>query len=85
MTALGLIAGVCTTACWVPQLARSLRTRSTDDLSWGYLAVFAVGVTLWLAYGLLRRDIALILSNTLSLASLLTLGAVKYLPRRAAA
>jgi MtN3 and saliva related transmembrane protein len=85
MTALGLIAGVFTTACWIPQLARSLRTRSTDDLSWIYLAVFAVGVTLWLAYGLLRGDLALILSNMFALACVLTLGTVKSLPARAAA
>lgn len=85
MTALGLVAGVFTTACWIPQLARSLRTRSTADLSWSYLVVFAIGVTLWLTYGLLRGDLALILSNTFALASVLTLGAVKSRPTRAAA
>jgi uncharacterized protein with PQ loop repeat len=31
MTVLGLVAGLRTTVCWVPQLVRSLRTRRTDD------------------------------------------------------
>ena len=84
MTALGLIAGLFTTVCWVPQLARSLRTRSTDDLSWIYLAVLATGLALWLTYGILRTDPAIIASNVLALASVGVLIAIKSSPRRAA-
>ena len=35
---LGLAAGLLTTACWVPQLVRAYRTRSTSDISWVYVA-----------------------------------------------
>ncbi|HEU5111453.1 MAG TPA: SemiSWEET family transporter [Micromonosporaceae bacterium] len=84
MTALGLIAGLLTTLCWVPQLARTLRTRSTDDISWAYLAVLATGLALWLAYGVLRGDPAIIGSNVLALACVATLMTVKTAPRREA-
>jgi MtN3 and saliva related transmembrane protein len=82
MTAIGLLAGLLTTVCWVPQLARSVRTRSTDDLSWAYLAVLAAGMGLWLTYGILRADLAIILSNILTLGSIGTLIALKSAPHR---
>jgi MtN3 and saliva related transmembrane protein len=85
MTALGLLAGLFTTACWVPQLARTLRTRSTDDISWVYLTVLATGLALWLTYGVLLADPAIIGSNVLALASVGVLIAVKSRPRREAA
>jgi MtN3 and saliva related transmembrane protein len=77
MTFLGLLAGVFTTACWLPQLARSWRTRSTHDFSWGYLLVLSIGISLWLLYGILRRDPAIIASNVVTLMSLLFLTALK--------
>jgi MtN3 and saliva related transmembrane protein len=77
MTVLGLLSGLLTTVCWVPQLVRSLRTRRTDDLGWAYLSVLAIGVGLWLSYGILRADLAIVLSNMFTLASVLTLIAIK--------
>ena len=81
MTALGLLAGLLTTVCWVPQLARSLRTRSTDDLSWAYLGVLATGLAMWLTYGILLADPAIIASNVLALACVTVLIAIKSSPR----
>ena len=46
MQSLGLVAGVLTTAAWLPQIARTWRSRSADDLSWPYLLVFSSGVAL---------------------------------------
>lgn len=82
MTALGLIAGLLTTVCWIPQLTRSLRTRSTDDLSWTYLGVLGTGVALWLAYGVVLLDIAIVVSNLLTLGCIVTLLMVKAGPRK---
>jgi MtN3 and saliva related transmembrane protein len=77
LTVLGLIAGVLTTGCWLPQLVRSWRTRSTNDISWGYLAVLGSGVGLWLVYGLLGRDLAIILANGSGLCAICLLGVFK--------
>ena len=73
ITALGLAAGALTTGCWLPQLLRSWRTRSTTDFSWAYLAVLTVGITLWLTYGIVNVDLAMIVANGTALAALITL------------
>jgi MtN3 and saliva related transmembrane protein len=81
-TALGLLAGTLTTGCWLPQLVRSWRTRSTEDLSWLYLLLLSAGVTLWSIYGIVIADIAVILTNVSSLAFLLILVGIKALGDR---
>lgn len=77
MTVLGLVAGVLTTACWLPQLVRSWRTRSTRDFSWLYLLVLMAGVSTWAVYGVLRRDPAVIVANLVTVAFLLFLVVIK--------
>jgi MtN3 and saliva related transmembrane protein len=76
-TLLGLIAGALTTGCWLPQLLRSWRTRSTGDLSWGYLIALGGGIALWLVYGLVADDIAILATNCLTLTALLVLASLK--------
>jgi MtN3 and saliva related transmembrane protein len=73
ITMLGLIAGVLTSGCWLPQLVRSWRTRSTTDFSWTYLAVLTFGIGLWLLYGILTADTAVIIANGTALTALGTL------------
>lgn len=77
MTALGLMAGALTTGCWLPQLLRSWRTRSTEDFSWTYLALLTAGVALWLAYGLAKGDLAIIAANGLTFLALLSIVVLK--------
>jgi MtN3 and saliva related transmembrane protein len=77
MTIMGLVAGGLTTACWLPQLARSWRTRSTRDFSWLYLIVLTVGVCMWAVYGVLRADAAVILANVVTVCFLLFLVTIK--------
>ncbi len=84
ITLLGLTAGALTTCCWLPQLIRSYRTRSTRDLSWGYLLVLGGGVALWLTYGVLAADAPLIAANVATSALLLTLALLKHRFDRAA-
>ena len=66
-TALGLTAGFLTTIAFIPQVMRTWRTRSAEDLSLGMFAVFVLGVSLWLAYGLVRGDVAMIAANAVTL------------------
>jgi MtN3 and saliva related transmembrane protein len=77
MTIIGLIAGILTTLCWVPQVVRSWRTKSTRDFSWTYLIVLSTGVALWIVYGITRSDIAVLLTNTATLCLLLFLISIK--------
>jgi MtN3 and saliva related transmembrane protein len=77
ITAVGMAAGVLTTACWGPQLLRSWRTRSTLDISWFYLGALGGGVALWLTYGLLTSDRALVAANVATVTAVGTLGLFK--------
>jgi MtN3 and saliva related transmembrane protein len=60
---LGLTAAVCTTAAFVPQAVRSWRTRATRDISLGMFLVMTAGVLMWFLYGVLIRDLPLMLAN----------------------
>jgi MtN3 and saliva related transmembrane protein len=67
-TVVGLAAAVCTTAANVPQLKKAWTTGQTDDLSMNMLLVLACGLALWVAYGVVQKDIVIILANAISLA-----------------
>ncbi|KLL10759.1 MULTISPECIES: SemiSWEET family sugar transporter [Protofrankia] len=77
MTILGLLAGALTTGCWLPQLLRSWRTRSARDISWTYLGILGLGVTLWLSYGLLTNEMTIILANGATASAIITLAGLK--------
>ena len=77
VTLLGCAAGACTTLAFVPQVVRTLRTRSVRDLSLGMFAVMTVGIAMWLAYGLLIRDLPLIVANGVTLVLSATILAMK--------
>ncbi len=62
----GYAAAACTMSAFIPQVVKSYRLKETRDLSMPMLLITVVGLALWLAYGLLRNDPVLILSNTVS-------------------
>lgn len=82
--ALGLLSGLLTTGAWLPQLLRTWRRGRADDISYGYLAVFAAGVLGWLAYGLLAGQPAVVVANLVTLTLITALAVLKTHPRRPA-
>ena len=82
-TIIGSLAAIGTTAAWLPQVFKTLRTGRADDFSRGYLALFASGVALWLVYGILRHDPVIIVANLATLALVLVIVVVKVRSRRA--
>lgn len=64
---LGLVAGICTTVAFIPQVLQVWRTRSAQDISIGMYSVFIVGVALWLVYGLVVNSMPVVLSNLVTL------------------
>ena len=75
---MGLLAGSLTTFSFLPQLFRVYHRKSAADLSYGYLAVFALGIFLWLVYGLLLRDVPIILANIVTLSLVVSLMVMKF-------
>ena len=59
---LGAVAGFCTTFAFVPQLVKIYR-QGGRDLSYGMLSLYLGGVLMWLAYGLLIRAQAVVITN----------------------
>ncbi|NDV19562.1 hypothetical protein GO013_09040 [Pseudodesulfovibrio sp. JC047] len=62
----GLIAGFCTTFSFLPQVIKTWRTRSVDDISLRMYLLLCFGIVLWLYYGLTMRSVALVLTNGVS-------------------
>jgi MtN3 and saliva related transmembrane protein len=75
--AIGFGAAIGTTAAWFPQVVQTWSTRSARDFSWGYLALFVMGVFLWTMYGVLRRDVVVIVGNGITLLLVISVGVVK--------
>ncbi len=65
--AIGLVAGACTTAAFLPQVVKTWKSRSTGDLSAAMLVIFTAGVALWLLYGVLIRSTPVIAANSVTL------------------
>lgn len=67
---IGWLAAGLTTCSFVPQAWLTFRTRDVRGISLGMYGAFALGVALWLAYGVLLGSWPIVLANavTLSLA-----------------
>lgn len=76
-TPVGLAAALFTTSAFVPQVVRAWRTRSTRDLSYGTFVTYAVGLSMWLTYGMMIGDVPLMLSNGTTLLLALTIIGLK--------
>ena len=74
---IGYVAGALTTISFIPQAWLSWRTRHTAGLSLGMYAIFALGVALWLGYGVLIGAWPVIVSNSITLVLALFILAIR--------
>lgn len=83
---LGYLAAAFTTIAFLPQAFKSIRHKDTKSLSLGMYVFFTIGISLWLAYGILKDDAAIIAANGVTLFISLAILAVKIrydvLPRK---
>ena len=75
--AIGYVAAFLTTASFVPQAWLTFRTRDVSGISLGMYSVFAVGVALWLAYGLVLGAWPIVVANAITLALALSILVMK--------
>jgi MtN3 and saliva related transmembrane protein len=64
---LGLVGATLTTISFLPQLIKIFKTRSTKDISAGMLTLFGTAFLVWLIYGILIKDVPLIIANSFAL------------------
>ncbi|MCA9419430.1 MAG: SemiSWEET family sugar transporter [Nitrospira sp.] len=67
VTAMGYLAGACTTTAFLPQAIKIVKTKHTKDLSLGMYGILTSGIGLWCAYGLINQDWPLLTANTVTL------------------
>lgn len=63
MEIIGIMAGCCTTASFVPQVIRTWKTKSVADISLKMYLLLCFGVLLWLVYGFLVESLSVVLAN----------------------
>ena len=73
----GYLAAILTTCSFVPQVWHTFRTRDVSGISLGMYSVFACGVALWLAYGVLLGAWPIVVANTVTLALAVAILAMK--------
>jgi MtN3 and saliva related transmembrane protein len=77
-TYIGSLAGSLTTLSFLPQVIRVYKLKTAHDLSYGYLGMFAAGVTAWFVYGLLIHSVPVIFTNLVTLALVLAIIGMKW-------
>ena len=68
VTWIGYAAGTLTTIAFLPQVLHVWKTKHAEDLHLGTLVGFTTGISLWLLYGIVTRQMPVILPNAVTLA-----------------
>jgi MtN3 and saliva related transmembrane protein len=66
-TVLGIVAGLCSTASFIPQVLKAWREGDTGAISLKMYCVTVTAFVLWTAYGFLIGSLPVIVFNALSL------------------
>ena len=76
-TIIGLLAAAGTTFSYLPQALKTIRSKQTKDLSLGMYVILAIGILLWLIYGLLLQNLPIILANGVTIVFVLVILVLK--------
>lgn len=76
----GIAASVGTAMSMVPQLTKLIKKKQATDISIHMLVILFAGIVCWIAYGILKTDWIIIISNSFSfiINLALTILTVKY-------
>jgi MtN3 and saliva related transmembrane protein len=67
MIIVGLAAGILTSFSMLPQLIKTLKEKKVENISPLMIFILITGVALWLLYGILKKDLPIMLTNGFSL------------------
>ena len=76
---LGYLAAICTTVAFVPQVLKTYKSKSAENLSLGMFLFFASGIVLWLIYGIMINEYPIIVANLVTLVLAVILIYFKFL------
>lgn len=63
---IGVVAGIFTSASLLPQLIKMIREKKVEALSVIMFISLMIGLLLWIYYGILRKDLPIIITNGFS-------------------
>jgi len=65
---------------FLPQVVKTIKTKQTKDISFWMYLIFLIGLLAWLIYGILIKDLPVIIANTATflLAGLVFIFKIKY-------
>jgi MtN3 and saliva related transmembrane protein len=77
---IGIAAGVCTGVSLLPQLIKIIREKQAENISLVMLIVLLVGLGGWIWYGVLKKDMPIIFTNSFSfiINTLIIIFSLKY-------
>ena len=80
ITILGFAAAISTTASFLPQAIKTIRTKDTSGISLSMYSLFAGGTLLWFLFGLFSHNMPVMIANavTLLFASIILTYKIKY-------
>lgn len=78
ITVLGLIAGTLTTIALVPQITKIYKTKSANDISTLMFVTSAIGIALWIVYGLIIKSFPVIIANSVSVIFTISVLGLKF-------
>jgi MtN3 and saliva related transmembrane protein len=64
---MGYAAGLFTTVGFMPQMIKGFVTKKVDDVALWQPLLLTVGTFLWLLYGLMVKDMPIIIANAISI------------------
>lgn len=74
---IGFAAGLLTTVALIPQLQKIWKSKSATDVSLKMFIAFTIGIALWLAYGIIKQELPMMIWNSVSLALAATILGMK--------
>ena len=75
---IGIIAAVCTTSGFIPQIIRGLRTKRLDDVSPVMCMLLIFGLSLWLSYGIHIDDMIIVVAHACGVAFSITIITLRF-------
>ncbi|GAB7389664.1 SemiSWEET transporter [Lactococcus garvieae] len=73
MIILGLLAGALTGISFFPQSIKLIKKKDTSSISLLTYLLFTLGVLLWIIYGFIIKDLAVLLTNLITIIPCLTI------------
>lgn len=74
---IGTLAGTFTTIAFIPQVIKTWRSGTAEDISLAMFLLFTTGVLLWLIYGIALKALPIVIANCVTLLLALTIVVLK--------